>query len=214
MLKPLIHRSKGVNPADRVSLLILPPVFILLVSNLAIVRNIVGFIYIQKQVPSRANHFLGSFCRFQITTAQRTICNSDDIFSRNNFPVQGKAFIVTGGSLGLGRATGIELAKRGALRILLVARSAGPLAEARTAVSRAATNSAAQVDTFVADLTDAKAASEAVKAAGSADDSPVDGVFCVAGTSRPDLFASLEPEAFSTAMKLNYMTAVNVAYVR
>lgn len=97
---------------------------------------------------------------------------------------------------------------------ILVARGAGPLAEARTAVSRAATNSAPQVDTFVADLTDAKAASDAVKAAGSADDSPVDGVFCVAGTGRPGLFASLEPEAFSTAMKLNYMTAVNVAYVR
>jgi NAD(P)-dependent dehydrogenase (short-subunit alcohol dehydrogenase family) len=81
-------------------------------------------------------------------------------------------------------------------------------------ISRAVTNSAAQVEAFAADLTDAKAARDAVKAAGAADDSPVDGVFCVAGTSRPGLFASLEPEPFSTAMKLNYMTAVNVAPVR
>jgi 3-dehydrosphinganine reductase len=128
------------------------------------------------------------------------------MFSRNHFPVQGKAFIVTGGSLGLGRAIAVELAQRGASRILLVARGAGPLADAKTIVSRAATNSAAQVETFVADLTDATAACNAVKAAGAADDSPVDGVFCVAGTSRPGLFASLEPEDFSTAMTLNYVS--------
>lgn len=93
------------------------------------------------------------------------------MFSRNRLPVQGNAFIVTGGSLGLGRAIAVELAKRGALRILLVARGAGPLTEAQTIVSRAATNSAAQIETFSVDLTDAKAARDAVKAAGLADDS-------------------------------------------
>ncbi len=128
------------------------------------------------------------------------------MFSQTHFPIQGKAFIVTGGSLGLGRAIAVELAQRGAARILLVARGAGPLAEAKDIVSRAATNSTARVETFVADLTDATAAASAVKAAAAADDSPVDGVFCVAGTSRPGLFASLEPEAFSIAMTLNYVS--------
>jgi len=127
------------------------------------------------------------------------------MFSHNHFLVEGKAFIVTGDSLGLGRAIAVELAKRGASRILLVARGAGPLAEAKSSVSRAATNSAAQVDTFVADLTDATAGYDAVRAAGAANGSPANGVFCAAGTSCPDLFVSVEPAAFSTAMTLNHV---------
>ncbi|KAI1419668.1 hypothetical protein F5Y12DRAFT_209785 [Xylaria sp. FL1777] len=49
--------------------------------------------------------------------------------SRNNFPVEGKTVVITGGSSGMGLAVGQQLANKGA-NIVIIARDQGKLLRA------------------------------------------------------------------------------------
>lgn len=67
-------------------------------------------------------------------------------------PVADKVVLVTGASSGLGKAIAIEAAKRGAKKVILVARSAGKLQE--TAAECAACDSGCEAHVETCDLTD------------------------------------------------------------
>jgi 17beta-estradiol 17-dehydrogenase / very-long-chain 3-oxoacyl-CoA reductase len=68
-----------------------------------------------------------------------------------NVSSYGKWAIVTGGSDGIGKAYGFELAKKG-MNVLLIARSQENLSKAQNEIQEAAPN--AQVETFVLDFSD------------------------------------------------------------
>ncbi len=90
--------------------------------------------------------------------------------------LQGKHVLVTGASTGIGRATALMLARRGA-RVFLVARNEARLAEAVGAITREGGTAAHAA----ADIADRAALLSAVDAAESSF-GPIDGLFANAGT--------------------------------
>jgi NAD(P)-dependent dehydrogenase (short-subunit alcohol dehydrogenase family) len=114
----------------------------------------------------------------------------------------GRHILVTGGSTGIGQATGALLARRGA-QVFLVARSAAKLVAAADSIERAG----GKVAHGVADVSDRKALLAVI---GKAEDrfGPVEGLFANAGTG--GTFAPLggyDEDTFDAVVRTN-LTAV------
>ncbi|KAG0217443.1 hypothetical protein B0O80DRAFT_430582 [Mortierella sp. GBAus27b] len=133
-----------------------------------------------------------------------------NLLKGNQFPTKGKHVYVTGGSVGLGRAVAIELAKQGA-HVTIVARKEGPLKETielmKQAVAAKKDSGAAEqkFHYISADVTDREQAIRALDEASSHFGGQVpDQIFTCAGTSIPKFFVEAGIEDFEHQMKLNY----------
>lgn len=113
--------------------------------------------------------------------------------------VAGRSVLVTGASSGIGRATALHLASRGA-RLALVGRDRGRLAE----VERAARDAGADAVSIAADLEGEGAAADVVGRASEEFGGPIDAAVLAAGVNRFVPF-DLEDEA-----EVRRLFAVNV----
>lgn len=106
--------------------------------------------------------------------------------------------ILTGGSSGIGRATALALAERGA-HVSLLARGQDRLDDAAAAI-QAAGGSAA---TVAVDVRDATATVRAIETL-TAEHGPCDILVTSAGIARPGYFEQLDAEIFRDQMEVNY----------
>ena len=107
--------------------------------------------------------------------------------------------VITGGSSGIGLATALELARRGA-HVTLIARGAERLAEAEQLVLKAG---APVVRLASVDVADQAAVQGAIAAAATAM-GPVDVLVTCAGIARPGRFTELDDEVFRSMMEVDY----------
>jgi 3-dehydrosphinganine reductase len=114
--------------------------------------------------------------------------------------LQGAHAVVTGGSSGIGLATGRELAQRGA-RVSLVARGVDALEAARGEIITAVPG--ATVGTVSCDVRD-RAAVAAAFAALADERGPCDVLLTAAGSATPGYFTELDDAVFREQMDLDY----------
>jgi len=120
--------------------------------------------------------------------------------------INGKCAIVSGGSLGIGRAIADELAKLGA-NVFLIARREEPLAAATEELKRAAVNPAQKFGYYRADVSNLDAVIAAVKAA-EAQCGPPAVLVNSAGFSLPGYVEKLPVSDIETEIKVNYLGTV------
>jgi short-subunit dehydrogenase len=109
--------------------------------------------------------------------------------------LQGVHAVVTGGSSGIGLATAVRLAARGA-EVSLIARDPGRLAAAARRVG-------ANVRTAAADVADRAAVTGALRRL-TDDAGPCDVLVTSAGQARPGHFLDLDDEVFRRMMEVDY----------
>lgn len=120
--------------------------------------------------------------------------------------MDGRTAIVTGGSLGLGKAMAMEFAKSGA-SVAIVARRAEVLEEAKAEIKAAAADAA--VEAYACDMRD-PAAIKAMHRSVVDDLGPVDVVVNNAGTSRAMDFLDITDELWEEDLDLKLMGAVRL----
>ncbi|KAI0382501.1 NAD(P)-binding protein [Hypomontagnella monticulosa] len=132
---------------------------------------------------------------------------------RNNFPVQGRLAIVTGGSRGLGLAVARQLAEKGA-NVVIVARGHDRLVQGLEHMRQGALNPGTQrFHQISADLTSAPEALRVVdEVIAWNSGNPPDIVWCCAGVSRPRLFIDTPVSDFQAQMDANYFTGLYMAH--
>jgi 3-dehydrosphinganine reductase len=112
--------------------------------------------------------------------------------------LQGAHAVVTGGSSGIGLATAVRLAARGAT-VSLIARDPERLADAARAVGANGTG----VRTAAADVSDQAAVTDALRRL-TEDAGPCDVLVTSAGQARPGHFLELDDEVFRRMMEVDY----------
>ena len=120
--------------------------------------------------------------------------------------MDGRTAIVTGGSLGLGRAMALEFARSGA-KVAMVARRAEVLEEAKAEILTAAPD--ASIGGYACDMCDA-AAIKSMYDAVVADLGDVDIVVNNAGTSRAMSFMDITDELWNEDLELKLLGAVRL----
>ncbi|KAI0119747.1 NAD(P)-binding protein [Daldinia grandis] len=135
------------------------------------------------------------------------------ILSKNEFPVEGKTVVITGGSRGMGLAAGRQLAEKGA-NIVIVARDQEKLYQSIEYIQQGAVNPQAQRFLHIsADLT---TPSESVRVIDQVvswnSGNPPDIVWCCAGSSHPGLFIETPISEFQSQMNSNYFTSLYMAH--
>ncbi|KAF9115419.1 3-dehydrosphinganine reductase [Mortierella sp. AM989] len=147
-----------------------------------------------------------------VLIASQAITPIHNLIKGNQFPTKGKHVYVTGGSVGLGRAVAIELAKQGA-HVTIVARKEGPLKETIELMKQALAGQKGkdrdttrqQFHWISADVTDREQSIRALDEASANFGGKVpDIIMTCAGTSIPKLFLEANIEEFESQMKLNY----------
>ncbi|KAI1090180.1 NAD(P)-binding protein [Rostrohypoxylon terebratum] len=133
--------------------------------------------------------------------------------SKNEFPVDGRTVLITGGSTGLGLNAGRELAAKGA-NVIIVARKLSNLEEGVRYISQGARSPETQrFHYIVADVTTAPECARVVAEATSWNDgNPPDIVWCCSGSAYPTLFVDTPVEQFQTMMDSNYFSCVYMAH--
>ncbi|MCJ1287856.1 hypothetical protein MMC26_007208 [Xylographa opegraphella] len=133
--------------------------------------------------------------------------------SKNQFPVEGRTVLITGGSQGTGKSLGCMLARKGA-NVVIVARSVGKLEDAIEAISASAKNSSIQRFHHInADLMVASESTRILKEFTEWNKgSPPDVVFCCAGSCHPTLFIETPVEKLRQQMDSNYFSAAHMAH--
>jgi len=115
---------------------------------------------------------------------------------------RGQHALVSGGSSGIGRATALLLARKGA-NVTIVARRRSLLEEAAAEINRARATPDQRVLWLQADVSQPSPAGAAIGEA-LAELGPVDLLICCAGVARPGYFGELAPEVFEEAMRTNF----------
>ncbi|KAI5305411.1 hypothetical protein KEM56_004511, partial [Ascosphaera pollenicola] len=92
------------------------------------------------------------------------IYNMIGLFKKNQFVVEGKTIVITGGSDGLGKSIAMHLSHKGA-NVIIVARNKKKLDEAIQDIESAAVNPAQQFLAISADLTNPDEAERAINEA-------------------------------------------------
>ncbi|MDP6692034.1 MAG: SDR family oxidoreductase [Alphaproteobacteria bacterium] len=120
--------------------------------------------------------------------------------------MDGRAAIITGGSLGLGRAMAMEFANSGA-KVAIVARRADVLEEAKTDIEAAVPG--AMVGAYACDMSDVAAIKDMHQSVVE-DLGPLDVVVNNAGTSRAMDFMEISDELWNEDLELKLMGAVRL----
>lgn len=113
---------------------------------------------------------------------------------------QGAHVVVTGGSSGIGAATALVAARRGA-RVTLLARDPARLDATASSIRRRAPG--AVVGVISADVADRTAIGDALARA-TADRGPIDVLVCSAGVTQPGRFLELDDATFEHMMDVDY----------
>jgi 3-oxoacyl-[acyl-carrier protein] reductase len=119
--------------------------------------------------------------------------------------MDGRTAIVTGGSLGLGRAMGLEFAKSGA-NVALVARGQEALDEAKAEIESATST---KIGAYSCDMCDPDAIKSMYESVES-DLGPVDVVVNNAGTSRRGAFMEISDEVWREDIELKLFGAIRL----
>ncbi|KAK0707981.1 hypothetical protein B0H67DRAFT_603101 [Lasiosphaeris hirsuta] len=133
--------------------------------------------------------------------------------SRNEFPVDGRTVLITGGSSGLGLGAARQLSSQGA-NVIVVARSAEKLEAAIKQIKLDARFPESQrFRTIVADVRVAAECARIIDVATAWNgDAPPDVVWCCAGSAHPSLFVDTPVEQFQAMMDSNYFSCVYIAH--
>ncbi|KAI1759474.1 NAD(P)-binding protein [Hypoxylon sp. FL1150] len=131
----------------------------------------------------------------------------------NQFPVQGRTVVITGGSRGTGLAAGRQLAEKGA-NVVIVARDQEKLLQAIEHIQQGAADP--QTQRFLQISADLTSPDESVRiieqvTAWNAGNPP-DIVWCCAGSSHPTLFVDTPITAFHQQMDSNYFSSMYMAH--
>ncbi|KAH8890170.1 NAD(P)-binding protein [Thozetella sp. PMI_491] len=133
-------------------------------------------------------------------------------FWSNEFPVDGRTVLITGGSKGLGLAAARQLAAKGA-SVVIVARNPEHLQTAVKQVTESAKSPEKQrFHSISADVTTAAECARVVAEASAWNDGPPDVVWCCSGSAHPSLFVDTPLEQFQTMMDSNYFSCVYMAH--
>ncbi|KAK4168385.1 NAD(P)-binding protein [Cladorrhinum sp. PSN259] len=134
-------------------------------------------------------------------------------WSRNDFEVDGRTVLITGGSTGLGLSAAKQLAAKGA-NVIIVARDIAKLKTAEDEIKESARSKTTQrFHHIAADVTTSEACSTVVaKSTAWNNDSPPDIVWCCSGSAHPSLFIDTPIEQFQKMMDSNYFSCVYMAH--
>ncbi|KAJ9201272.1 hypothetical protein DTO164E3_3579 [Paecilomyces variotii] len=133
--------------------------------------------------------------------------------AKNEFVVDGRTAVVTGGSDGMGRAVAIQLAQKGA-NVVIVSRTVKKLENALDSIKAAALNSEKQRFHFIsADLTDPAEAERIISEVTewNGGEAP-DIVWCCAGYCHPGFFIETPIQTLKDQMDTIYWTAAYTAH--
>ncbi|KAF3061091.1 3-ketodihydrosphingosine reductase tsc10 [Daldinia childiae] len=126
--------------------------------------------------------------------------------SRNEFPVQGRTVLITGGSRGLGLNAARQLAEKGA-NVIIVARNEAKLQEgARSPETQRFHYISADV------TTSAECARVVTESIAWNHGAPPDVVWCCSGSAHATLYIDTPPEQFQTMMDSNYFSCAYMAH--
>ncbi|KAF5001170.1 hypothetical protein FGRMN_1194 [Fusarium graminum] len=132
--------------------------------------------------------------------------------SKNEFPVEGRTILITGGSRGLGLAAACQLAAKGA-NVAIGARDPEVLKEALAQVERSARSSTQRFLSLIADVTKADECSRVIaEVTAWNDECPPDIVWCCSGSAHPTLFVDTPVEQLQTMMDSNYFSSAYMAH--
>ncbi|KAK0640657.1 hypothetical protein B0T16DRAFT_335315 [Cercophora newfieldiana] len=132
--------------------------------------------------------------------------------SRNEFPVDGRTILITGGSSGLGLSAACQFAAKGA-NVIIVARNATKLKDAVKEIQSSARSPTQRFHSIAADVTTVAECSRVVKESTSwNDNTPPSIVWCCAGSAHPTLFINTPVDQFQTMMDSNYFSCVYMAH--
>ncbi|KAI0108797.1 NAD(P)-binding protein [Hypoxylon sp. NC0597] len=133
--------------------------------------------------------------------------------SKNEFPVDGRTVLITGGSAGLGLSAARQLAERGA-NVIIVARNVSKLQDGIAYIKQGVRSSDVQRFHYIAaDVTTASECARVIlEAVAWNDGAPPDIVWCCAGSAHPTLFVDTPPEQFQKMMDSNYFSCVYMAH--
>ncbi|KAF9773534.1 hypothetical protein IL306_008641 [Fusarium sp. DS 682] len=132
--------------------------------------------------------------------------------SRNEFPVEGRTLLITGGSRGLGLAAARQLSSKGA-HVAVVARDPIVLKEALTQIEESARSSSQRFFSLTADVTKASECSRVIaEVTAWNEDNPPDIVWCCSGSAHPTLFVDTPVEQLQTMMDSNYFSSAYMAH--
>ncbi|KAI1133203.1 NAD(P)-binding protein [Nemania abortiva] len=135
------------------------------------------------------------------------------LLSKNEFPVDGRTVLITGGSKGLGLNAARQLAEKGA-SVIIVARDVDHLRDGIAYISKGALKPEAQRFHYIsADVTTASECARVVaEAIAWGNGSPPDIVWCCSGSAHPTLFKDTPTGQFQTMMDSNYFSCVYMAH--
>ncbi|KFH48918.1 3-ketodihydrosphingosine reductase gsl-like protein [Hapsidospora chrysogenum ATCC 11550] len=141
------------------------------------------------------------------------LLNMTGLLGGNRMPVEGKTVLITGGSEGLGLAAAKKLAAKGA-NIILVSRSVDKLQNALQTLKTAARNPRTQRFHYIsADVSIPSYAAPVIREAITWNNGRApDIVWCVAGTSVPQLFLDMEMSSMRRQMDINYFGTADMSH--
>ncbi|KAK2608796.1 3-dehydrosphinganine reductase [Conoideocrella luteorostrata] len=129
-------------------------------------------------------------------------------FSRNKLPIKGKA----SASEGMGLSVAKQLAAKGA-NVIIISRSVPKLEEALKAVKASAKNPSQRFTYISADVSSPSYAPALVaEATAWNNNTPPDIVWCVAGTSVPELFVDMEMSSLRRQMDVNFYGTAELSH--
>ncbi|CAD6441507.1 1604af85-1de2-4194-ae9e-0cc2c70cd432 [Sclerotinia trifoliorum] len=136
-----------------------------------------------------------------------------NISSKNEFPVDGKTVVITGGSRGMGQEVGRQLSEKGA-NIVIIARDVEKLLQAIEYIKEGAVKP--QVQRFHHISADLSSPDECVRVIDEVVEwnrgIPPDTVWCCAGSSYPTLFIDTPVSQLQSQMNNNYLTSAYMAH--
>ncbi|KAL4809530.1 3-ketodihydrosphingosine reductase tsc10 [Aspergillus unguis] len=133
--------------------------------------------------------------------------------AENQFPVEGRTVVITGGSEGMGKAVACQLAEKGA-NVVIVARTRQKLEEALEAIKGSARSTTKQKFHFIsADLQKPEECERIMSEVTEWNDGmPPDIVWCCAGYCTPGYFVDTPIQTLKDQMDTVYWTAANTAH--
>ncbi|KKK15103.1 hypothetical protein AOCH_003539 [Aspergillus ochraceoroseus] len=133
--------------------------------------------------------------------------------SEDQFVVEGRTVVITGGSEGMGKAVACQLSEMGA-NVVIVARTVKKLQESIEAIRGSAANANKQRFHYIsADLTNAEECERIITEVTEWNDGmPPDVVWCCAGYCTPGFFVDTSVQTLRGQMDTIYWTAANTAH--